>query len=71
MNPGIGNAVLAFVDWLSSAYCVEKVAVPDFRQILGVLFVLPEKRSSIVERSERSSYAIVIANISEATFSTQ
>ncbi len=42
-------------------YCVEKVAFPDFLQIPRVLYALPEKRSPKVARSERSSYAFVIA----------
>jgi hypothetical protein len=54
-----------------AVYCVEKVAFLDFRQISGVPFALPGQRSSIVERSEWSQYAYDIAQILEATFSTQ
>jgi hypothetical protein len=53
------------------AYSVEKVAIPDFQQIPEVLYPLPELRSSIVDRSERSLYANTITDILEATFSTE
>ena len=67
---------LAGTNWRGSErrlpnYCVEKVAFLDFRQISGVPFALPGQRSSIVERSEWSQYAYDIAQILEATFSTQ
>jgi len=58
-------------EWRVMAYSVEKVAISIFRQISGVLYPLPELRSSIVERSERSVYANGITDILEATFSTQ